>query len=189
MVIWGFNEDSVLNRAWVRVLNGIILIPFLLLIMSTDVISVKITPLSIIYILASVGVSISYTLKRIKWLEVDKKESKRKESFIITYCCISIAYAFIIATLIESSIVIQQYNINIVLILYFVFNKINLCSLLNFGDFFTDKLSSYIESPCKLSEADLLKAEEQMIKHVLNREHNIDVDELIFQLKRERGIL
>lgn len=186
MVIWGFNEHSVLNKTWVRVLNAVVLVPFLLLIMCMEVITINITPIAIIYIPLSVGISIAWTLGRMKWFEIEKEESQKKESFIICYCCIAALYALAIITFVTNAIK-SYYNteslcINIALIVYFVFNKINLCSLLNFGNFFTNKLSLYSESPCELSHEEILKREKDMMKFILRKEHNIDVDELYSEL-------
>ena len=101
MEIWNFKQESMLNSAWARVLNCIIAVPLALIYISDESLHISINGAVLLYAIFSTALSINYILSQNKWFEFDKEEMRRKESFMLTYSCIS----FILATIIGAVVI------------------------------------------------------------------------------------
>lgn len=185
MVLYNYKYDSVLNTTLARIINGVLLFGLLVLWVSTafhwNIKTIEGSTLAIMfaYILASTYIGVSIVLNRNKWCVIDQSEDKRKESFIIIYCCLSfflatliaIASAFVISWIKDGTNGVLLY-INIAIIVYLIFNKINICSLFK------------LEEMMPLYDCSDL----DMIKHILARDYHIDLDEVLWDSKRFRGL-
>lgn len=187
MKLYNFNRNSILNTALVRIINAVIFCSLLLMWFSSTfhwnikTIEGHTLCIAVIYVIVSTINSISIIWGRNKWCEIDKKEAKRKESFIISYCALSILFTILIA--ITALLLIKCHNNGgsgivwrISTLVYLLFNRLNICSLFNFNDYFGKKLPYY-----NCEDLDI-------IKHVLARDHFIYLDELIWDSRRFRGI-
>ena len=190
MVIFNFNPKSIFNNAWVRVINIIILSinVFLWSWMAFGVyegIYAETSLIVLLYASFSTCWGIDEILHKNKWFEFDKKEAKRKEWFIVFYCCVSFLLALMIGTLVvcafESYKNEGEYYWFALMALYFGFNKINICSLYNFNNFIENQLPWY---SCNIKDAkDVRDAELEVIKYLLQRDYDIDLDELYEELR------
>lgn len=187
MVLYNYKYNSILNSTIARLLNGIVLFP-LLIGWSCTTFHLNITTidgntilLMLLYTIVSTSFGVWTILSKNRWCVIDKKESERKQSFIVYYCCISFCLATLIA--ITSALAIRCYMNGgqvmwyyIATIAYLGFNKLNLCSLYNFNNFFEELFPLY--------DCDDLA----MIKHVLARDYEIYLDDLIWDARRFREL-
>lgn len=174
MVFYNFKQDSLLNTPLARVINGTILGLLLLIWCSATFHSTNhetdgsFVMLVLAYVVASTAHSLRIVLSKNRWFEFDVEEAARKETFIITYGCLSSFFAIIIGVLIIELITSYQaggqYYWYIMLIIYFIFNRVNICSLFNFSDSIYDLLPWY--------EANTKEEELKIIKHVLERDYD-----------------
>ena len=183
MKLYIFNRDSLLNTALIRIINAIILF-FLLSMWSVSTFHWDIKTiegyticLAIVYVIASTINSMLIILGRNKWCEIDRKEVKRKEDFMVSYCALSIFFTILIA--ITAVLTIKCYNNGgcgivwyISILVYLLINRLNICSLFNFNDYFDNRLPYY---DCE---------DIDMIKHILARDHFIYLDDLIWDSRR-----
>lgn len=187
MKLYNFNRDSILNTALARIINAVVLFSLLLILFCTTfhwnikTIEGDVLFCAILYIIASTTSGISVVLRKNKWCEIDKEEAKRKESFIMSYCALSILFTVLIA--ITLLLTIRCYNNGepgivwyVSILVYLLFNRLNICSLFNFDKYFDNRLPHY---DCK---------DIDIIKHILARDHKIYLDELMWNSRRFRGL-
>ena len=186
MVLYNFNPDSFLNTAVARIINGVLLF-FVLAISAASEFYIEVEvqgttiAIMIMYILGSVRHSIAIVLKKNKWREFDKDEADNKQTFIISYCCFSFLFSTLIALYGASAINCyvngeQGLIVLMPIIAFLVFNRLNICSLFNFG--------GYIEGLFPLYGCTELEA----IKYVLARKHHIYLDDIISELRELKGL-
>lgn len=198
MTLYNYNPKSFLNKPIVRIINTIILVPILLALSSATFhcieydLKPEVVIIALAYIVASTCVGVKTILKKNRWVEFDKAEAYRKESFIVFYCCVSVFFTSIISLFGVRAFISYdcggQFYWYILLIMYFLFNRINICSLLNFGDFIDGQFPFYDCDEQKLSIQEVKKVELDIIKYVLKRDYEIDIDELMWDLRRFRGL-
>lgn len=184
MVIYNFKHNSILNTTLARVINGIVLSVLLLLWFCTTfhwnirAINGSAIAIMIAYVLLSTINSIEVILRKNKWCVIDKKESERKQNFIIYYCCLSFFFTTLIAIATALAIRCVYYHDAqgilwyIGIIAYLVFNRFNICSLFK------------LENSLPLYDCSDL----DMIKHVLARDYHMNLDELLWELRRYKGL-
>lgn len=198
MNLYNYNPKSVLNKPIIRVINTIILVPTLLALSVTTFHCVEydlkpeIVIIALAYIVASTCLGAKTILKKNRWVEFDKAEAYRKEKFMMFYCCVSIFFTSIISLLGVKAFISYncggQFYWHILLMMYLLFNRTNICSLLNFGDFIGSQFPFYDCDEQKLSIQEVKKVELDIIKYVLKRDYEIDIDELIWDSRRFRGL-
>ena len=185
MTLYNFKYKSKLNTGFARILNAVIL-SILLLLWNVSTFHWEIKAIDgsvltglILYVVISTPLGLSVIFGKNKWMEVDKREAQNKESFILTYSLLSTLFAILIA--ITLALTIRCYGhggqglwVRLAILSYLMFNKVNICSLFNFNGFFDKLLPQY-----DCTEIDV-------IKHVLSRDHMIELDEMIWRLRQYR---
>ena len=193
MMVFNFNPKSIFNNVWARTINAILLVINVFLwsgwAFTIYDICMEDALLLLSYVVLSTLWGIDEILHKNKWFEFDKKEAKRKEWFIVFYCCVSFLLALMIGTLVVCAVESYknggEYYWFALMALYFGFNKINICSLYNFNNFIENQLPWY---SCNKKDAkDVRDAELEVIKYILQRDYNIDLDELYEELRIWRG--